>query len=352
MGASVLSKMGEIAPEQVLDMPPEDFCVAASLSEQACEGFKELRKDYNPEGLFEQFAASGVEIDSLADHGYPEKLRVIPDPPPVLFRTGGPLNERPAVAMVGSRKASASGLDVAREIAKRLGERGMGIVSGLALGVDAAAHEGALDADGYSIGVLGCGIDVTYPRRNSGLFIKMKEKGTVVSEYGLGEAPLPWRFPARNRIIAGLADVVVVVEAAEKSGALITAQHALDQGKEVWAVPGPVWAGECRGSNKLLRDGAGVLWDIQEFVDSIAPRFEDPDRDVDGNRPAGESIPGELPKLEADVLQGVNWEPTPVEVVAGRSGMHIKELLSTLVLLELKGYVVRHPGGAYARRSV
>ena len=203
---------------------------------------------------------------------------------PTLF-VNGEVPGGPVVAMVGSRKASATGVLAARTLGRALGERGVCVVSGLALGIDTAAHEGALEAGGPTVGVLGCGIDVVYPKSNRGLFGRVAAGGAVASEYYLGEAPLAWRFPARNRIIAGLSDVVVVVEAAEKSGALITARHALDAGRDVWAVPGPSGFAECRGSNALLADGAGVLWDVERFVEAVVPETAPRSLTLVGTRP-------------------------------------------------------------------
>jgi DNA processing protein len=274
----------------------------------------------------------------------------MPDPPPALFLRGR-LPEGASVALVGSRKASATGIETARELGRALGERGVCVVSGLALGVDAAAHEGALAAGGETVGVLGCGIDVVYPRSNRGLFERVRRGGAIVSEYYLGEAPLPWRFPARNRIIAGLCDAVVVVEAAQRSGSLITARHALEAGREVWAVPGPLLAAEYRGSNRLLSDGAGVIWDVEEFLDTVAPeRPEEAEEEVFS--PSGDVLPAGLPEHEALVLRGVGFEPTEVDVVAWRSGVAMRDLLPVLTLLELKGYVMRDAAGSFVRREV
>ncbi len=195
------------------------------------------------------------------------------------------------------------------------------------------------------------GNTVIYPRANGELFGRVRQSGAIVSEYYLGEAPLAWRFPARNRVIAGLCDTLVVVEAAEKSGALITARHALDAGRDVWAVPGPPLFSECRGSNRLLGDGAALLWDIAEFVDAVAPRGS-PERGAVGLRSAAEAVPDGLPENEALALAGVGFEPTEVDVVAGRSGVRMPELLPALALLELKGYVTRNQSGAFLRRAV
>jgi DNA processing protein len=275
-------------------------------------------------------------------------LREIPDPPPALF-VSGEVPDVPAVALVGSRKASRTGIECARALGGALGERGVCVVSGLALGVDAAAHEGALEAGGPTVGVLGCGIDIVYPRDNRGLFRAVKGAGALVSEYYLGEPPLAWRFPARNRVIAGLCDAVVVVEAPQKSGALITARHGAESGRDVWAVPGPLGATECRGSNRLLADGAGVLWDIPEFVEAYAQGAASL---MDTAPPAGgPPIPPSLPDREAAVLSGVGLEPTEVDAISGRSGLETAKVLSALALLELKGYVARGPGGLFVRRT-
>ncbi len=200
---------------------------------------------------------------------------------------------------------------------------------------------------------------MVYPRANRDLFRRLGAQGALVSEYPLGEAPLAWRFPARNRIIAGLSDAVVVVEAPEKSGALITARHALDAGRDVWAVPGPPGSPECRGSNKLLADGAGVLWDVPEFLEAVAGGGEDGGGVLASDRPPVPSavrereVPGAsagLPEGEAEVLRGVDFRSVGADVVAGRTGVEMRAVLSSLAMLELKGYVARDAAGNFARR--
>ncbi len=191
-----------------------------------------------------------------------------------------------------------------------------------------------------------------YPRENRELFGRVSEGGAIVSEYALGEASLAWRFPARNRIIAGLSDAVVVVEAPEKSGALITARHAVDAGRDVWAVPGPRGAPECRGSNRLLADGAGVLWDVDAFLDAVCgpAKAPGPTRDKEVV-PVLPDPPDGLPEREAEVLRGVDFRSAAADVVAGRTGVEMRNVLSSLAMLELKGYVVRDAAGNFARRA-
>jgi len=352
-GTSFVSRLGDIPLTSVPEMSSAELGQRVRMSERAVRAFEELRRDFDPEAMLRELGRRGISMLTPADADYPPRLMNVPDPPPALFVDGTlpeALPEGPAVAVVGSRKASVSGLDAARRVGRALGERGVCVVSGLALGIDAAAHEGGLEASGATVGVLGCGIDVVYPKRNHRLFEQVRESGALVSEYHLGEAPLAWRFPARNRIIAGLCGTLVVVEAAEKSGALITARHALDAGGDVWVVPGPMGLAECRGSNKLLADGAGCIWDVDEFVETIVPAPAG--GVVRRETPLEVSLPAGLAAGEAAALAGVGFEPTEVDAVAGRSGLKMQELLPALGLLELKGYVHRDGRGAFVRRSV
>lgn len=350
-GSSFINRLGELPPVEVLGTEARDLSRRVKTSDRAARAFDELRRDFDVDLTLARLAEKGIKALTLADEDYPDLLRGIPDPPPALF-VDGELPEEPCVGIVGSRKSSVTGIEAARELGRSLGERGVTVVSGLALGIDAASHDGALMGGGPTIGVLGCGIDVVYPKSNRGLFEKVRGGGAIVSEYYLGEAPLAWRFPARNRIIAGLCETIVVVEAADKSGALITARHALDSGRDVWAVPGPIHAAECQGSNKLLSEGAGVLWDVSEFVEMVAP-LSPPLDDRPGKRQeeAVRAVPPELPENEAAAFLGIGFEPTGVDVIAGRSGIEMSKLLPALAMLELKGYVARSASGVFVRKA-
>lgn len=349
IGKSLVAGLVCVEPQAVLDVGPEELATRTGLGESAVREISRLREEFDPGEIRDRLAAKGAWVITRADEEYPDRLGQIPDPPPALF-VAGEIPRGRSVALVGSRKASPTGIETARALGRALAERGACVVSGLALGIDAAAHEGALEGGGKTVGVLGCGIDVVYPRANLELFRRVREGGALVSEYYLGEAPLAWRFPARNRIIAGLCDQVVVVEAGEKSGALITARHAMESGRDVWAIPGPAGAPECRGSNRLLADGAGVLWDVGEFLDAVVPGAS-PDLDVapEAGTPL---VPEVLPEAEAVVLSGVGFGPTLADAVAARCGVQMGRVLSALALLELKGYVTRDRDGAYARRTV
>jgi len=345
VGSSLVARLGNLSPEAVFETPYSELVGNTGNFRKAERLFDGLQRGFDAGAIEDQLAARGISAITLADEDYPGLLRNAPDPPPALYLDGA-IPDAPSVALVGSRKASSTGIETANKLGCALAERGVCVVSGLALGVDAAAHQGAVDAGGLTVGVLGCGIDVVYPRSNRALFDSVRRHGALVSEYFLGEAPLAWRFPARNRIIAGLASSVVVVEAPEHSGALITASHGLEAGRDVWAVPGPPGVRECRGSNGLLADGAGVLWDVPEFLEAVAPRGGT------GLEPPDPSLPAGLPDTEAAALSGVGLEPRGVDAVARRSGIVMSELLPALALLELKGFVHRDAVGAYVRRAV
>ncbi len=265
--------------------------------------------------------------------GYPSALGGLPDAPPWLF-VRGTLPGESAVAVVGSRKASAYGLGMAEAIGRVLANAGWPVVSGLAAGIDAAAHRGCLDAGGVAVAVLGSGIDHWYPAANRRLGERiLGSRGGVVSEFGPGIVPEPWRFPARNRIISGLSGAVVVVEAAEKSGALVTARLALEQGREVFAVPGDVDRPTSAGTNRLIRDGAVPVVAVDELVEDLelvlgpAPRRAAP--------PPGSTLVGAVPR-------------TVSEIVA-ETGLSLGAVLSELARLQLAGSVVEVEGRYRAR---
>ncbi len=347
VGCSYVSRLDGAPPSDLLRMTTAEFAARFSVTDKARDAFDALRRSFDSEAMLGRLEERGISLLTQADGTYPTSLGEVPDPPPALY-VEGRLSAGPAVAVVGSRKATATGLESARALGRALGARGVCVVSGLALGVDAAAHEGALEVGASTVGVLGCGINVVYPSANRRLFDGVRSTGALVSEYFLDEAPLPWRFPARNRIIAGLSDAVVIVEAAEKSGALISARHAAEAGRDVWAVPGAISVPECRGSNCLLADGAGVLWDIDEFLASVGGQTGPPT--LCGRNPDEGTVPEGLPETEMAVLVGVGFGPSDVDAIAERSGVTMRDLLPALAILELKGYVTRGAGGAYVRR--
>jgi DNA processing protein len=264
------------------------------------------------------------------DRLFPERLRAIFDPPRALYLRGSGEPELlggRAVAVVGARSCSPYGAQVARTLARDLARAGLVVVSGLARGIDGEAHRGALEAHGLTVGVLGCGIDRDYPASHAHLSRRIEEKGLVVSEYEPGVEPGPWRFPARNRIIAGLCEAVVVVEARERSGALITADFALDEGREVFAVPGEITSSLSAGTNALLKLGAAPLTCSGDVLDALGIERERPVEAVEVSREA------------AQVLGLVRDSPAGADELALRGELEAGAVSVALTELELAGLV-------------
>jgi len=283
-----------------------------------------------------RLAAAGLRWVARTAASFPARLRAIHDPPPGLFVRGAAelsLLDRPSVAVVGARACSSYGAEVAGQLASELARAGVLVVSGLARGVDAAAHRGALDA-GRTVAVLGCGIDRDYPRAHAHLASRIAADGLILSEYAPGVEPAPWRFPARNRIVAGLARATVVVEARERSGALITADLALDEGREVMAVPGEITSHLSHGTNALLRLGATPVTCAADVLEAI------------GVEPAPQTpVPPVEPRL-AVIHASVVDAPAGVDELVRRTGLDAAHVSAVLTELELLG-LVAEAGGVY-----
>ncbi len=290
---------------------------------------------------------------SCLDKRYPAALSDIPDPPIVLFAEGDTdLLNMPALAMVGSRNPTAAGTDNAGAFAKFVAARGLAVVSGLAAGIDAAAHQGALDADGATIAVLGCGIDQCYPTANRGLQQRIASEGVVISEYPPGRAPIAGQFPARNRIISGLSLGTLVVEATRRSGSLITARLAGEQGRSIFAIPGSIHNPLARGCHQLIRQGALLVEDgddiFSELGGAIARAIATiPGDDLTDNRHATPDD-DEDPAYDK-VLDALGWDPANMDQLVDRTGLTTAELSSMLLIMELDGRVNTLPGGGYQR---
>jgi DNA processing protein len=292
------------------------------------------------------------------DPSYPIALTTIVDPPPVLWTRGrAAALSGPAVAIVGSRAASPYGLAVAEQLAGDLAASGLVIVSGLARGVDSAAHRGALAAGGVTVAVLGSGVDVIYPPEHAALGRAIDERGAVISELVPGTSPQQWFFPLRNRIISGLSRAVVVIEAGEKSGSLITARCALEQGRDVLAVPGNVLSGRNRGAHGLLRDGAKIVESADDILEELgmAPtpplgRAAEVSAPGAGARPRGtDDGRGPTPRPDPVLDCLVPGEACDLDAISERSGLNSSRLLPRLFELELLGLVRRVGGGRFVR---
>jgi DNA processing protein len=288
--------------------------------------------------------ASGLTAVPWFDAAYPAQLAAIADPPIVLWARGDlSVLAEPAVAVVGARRATPTGLAVARRLAGDLAEAGLCVVSGLARGVDGAAHAGALAQGRPTVAVLGCGADIVYPREHAPLAARVVERGALVSEFSPGTPPLPRHFPIRNRLISGLALAVVIVEASDKSGSLITARMALEQGRDVLAVPGSVLSGQYRGSHALIKDGARLVETVKDVLEEIG--WVTPG----GNPTPGVTRTGAAPHLSPLELAMAPAEPYSLDDLAAQTRRTAQDLLAEIGRLELRGRIVRSAGGRYVR---
>ena len=285
-------------------------------------------------------------VVTLADEGYPKTLLEIADPPPLLYAVGrAELLQSASLAIVGSRNASAQGARNAEDFAKALSDAGLTIVSGLAVGIDAAAHRGGLAGAGSTVAVLGTGVDVIYPRQNAVLAAAIGERGLLVSEFPLGTAPAAYNFPRRNRLISGLARGCLVVEAALASGSLITARAAADQGREVFAIPGSIHSPLSKGCHELIKTGAKLVESAEDVLAELS-----------GFRPsrfASTTARTAAPAAElggpAGLLVHMGHDPMDIDSLCTLAGMTAEQVSSELLRLELDGRVTALPGGLYQR---
>lgn len=290
---------------------------------------------------------AGVEIVRFTSREYPARLRMIADPPPFLYIKGAlKVEDDQSVAIVGSRSASDYGRRVARDLARGLASLGFTVVSGMARGIDGAAHESALQAGGRTIAVLGSGVERPYPPEHETLYRRISENGAVVSELPVGTRPLAFNFPARNRLISGLSLGVVVVEATEKSGSLITASLALEQGREVFAVPGEAGASRSRGAHQLIRQGAKLVETVNDIIEEIAPQLIRRAGTVP--EPRARVLPPNAGENTRKILILLQDNPLHVDQVIERSGLSPAQVLGILLDLELQGFIRQSPGKMYA----
>jgi DNA processing protein len=294
-------------------------------------------------------AEHGIDVLTEADNAYPRPLRQIHDPPGVLFRRGQPEpQDELAVAIVGTRHATRYGLAQAERLAGSLARTGFTVVSGLARGIDAAAHRGAMSAGGRTIAVLASGLLEIYPPEHDRLAEEVAANGCLLSESPPRMIPLSGAFPQRNRIISGLCVGTIVVEAPDRSGALITARHAYEQGREVFAVPGPIDSRMSRGCHALIKDGAKLIESIDDVLAELGPLADNIERE-DGTRV---QHPAELVlnEIEQQVLAAIDSSPTSIDAVATTSGLAIHRVLATISVLEMRR-LVRHTSGTQVVRS-
>jgi DNA processing protein len=310
---------------------------AIGLNTKSIDNLEKVRSSISLDKIWETIHNQGITVLTWEDEDYPDRLREVSQSPPVLYVRGEILPEDGwAVAVVGTRRISAYGRQVTERIATQLAQAGVTVVSGLARGIDGVAHKAALQAGGRTIAVLGCGVDRVYPPEHRTLAAQIMENGALISDYPPGTLPEASNFPPRNRIISGLAMATVVVEAGNRSGALITADFAAEQGREVFAVPGNVLAPQSLGTNRLIQDGARIMLDPQEILEVL-----------DLTRISEQSVARTvLPSnaTEAQLFQVLSHEPLHVDEIRNQTDLTIEQVTSTLALMELKG-MVRQVGG-------
>lgn len=290
--------------------------------------------------------AAGIKMIPFSDAAYPASLRAIADPPPLLYVKGELHdNDSRAIAIVGSRSASDYGRRIARDLARGLASFGFTVVSGMARGIDGMAHESALQAGGRTLAVLGSGVDRAYPPEHEMLYRRISENGAVISELPMGARPVAFNFPARNRLISGLSLGVVVVEATEKSGSLITASLAAEQGREVFAVPGEAGASRSRGSHRLIRQGAKLVETVEDIIEEVAPQLSR--RNGDAAPASARSLPENSGPAARQIFALLKETSLQVDQVIEQSGLPAPQVLQVLLDLELQGFVCQTPGKIY-----
>lgn len=314
------------------------------LNEKDCNTMLQANKIWDLQGEYESLVKKQIRLVTCFDPEYPKKLADIPDKPYALYVKGSlPDEQLFSVAIVGARNCSRYGEKHAYEFAKALSGHGIQVISGLARGIDGTSHRGTLAGQGKTFAVLGSGADICYPRENIGLYGDILEKGGgILSELPPGTAPRPYHFPRRNRIISGLSDLVLVMEAREKSGSLITADMALEQGKDVYALPGPVDSSLSRGCHQLIRQGAGILVSPEMLLEELG---------ISGGifQEKNTEAKKMLESLEDMVYSSVVLYPRNIGQIMDESGLSAQEVLETLVSLEIKGYIKEVSKNYYIR---
>lgn len=306
-----------------------------------------LSKEYRDtvDRTIEEIDKKNINVITLNSSTYPELLKNICDPPVCLYVKGKLYADELSIAVVGSRRASGYGITVAKKISGELAQSNICVISGMARGIDTAAHVGALSVKGRTIAVLGCGIDLVYPPENKKLMEQIIEYGAVISEYPPGVEPAPHHFPVRNRIVSGMSVGVLVVEAGEKSGSLITAQLALEQGRDVYALPGNVISINSKGTNKLIQDGAKLVTSVQDILDELHwyKNFNTKNVHFENNSKINSSLNND----EKDVFELLSFESLYIDEIQKKLSINMPLLHSILLSLEMKGLIKRDPGGKY-----
>jgi DNA processing protein len=334
-------------PEAVFSAPLKELLRIEGLGERVAGEIQKGPSEKVVKRELSLLEEVGGKIVTLKDHDYPKRLKDIYDPPALLYLRGELTRvDELAVAIVGSRKTSGYGREVTERIGKDLARYGVTVVSGMARGIDSVAHKGALQGGGRTIAVLGCGVNVIYPSENRNLFYQIIDQGAVLSEFPMGSPPEAGHFPRRNRIISGLSLGVVIVQASAESGSLITAGYALEQGREVFAVPGNVGAEGSRGTNRLIREGAKLVESSEDILEEILPQWGREGEMV----PKAETPVPSLTEAEKILYRLVGETPLHIDAIIRESQLDPGSVSSLLLNLELKGLISQWPGKCFSKK--
>ena len=350
IGSIRLKKLMEYfgKPENILKAKPKKLMAASGIDGKIAAKIVSVKK----EDLDREFSLArkhGIKIITQEDSGYPENLKYIPDPPIVLYVKGELKEEdRFGIAIVGSRRASFYGLSLAEKFAFELAENGLTVISGMARGIDTRAHRGALKGGGRTIAVMGSGFNHIYPEENKELCEKISQSGAVISEFPIDTKPLPQNFPRRNRVISGLSLGVLVVEAARNSGALITADFALEQGKEVFALPGKVDSSTSFGTNGLIKQGAKLVSCIDDILEELILPIKN--KNLDDNAGADNKLESSfVDKEEGAIYNSISGQAIQLDELAEKTNMDIPRISAILLKLQLKRLIKQLPGKQFIR---
>lgn len=341
---NLLERFG--TPEKIFSVPVSEMLEVEGLRKETAQSIRSRACTADPLKVLEKIQKLGARIITFSDPSYPSQLRKIHGPPMLLYLLGKEIPPKtPLVALVGSRHPTPYGLKGAEGLAQGLARRGLGVVSGMARGIDSAAHGGSLGGKGYTVAVLGTGIDIIYPASNRKLFQEISLRGTVLSEFPPGTPPEPRNFPIRNRVISGLSRAVVVVEATMSSGSLITASLALDQGREVFAVPGSINSFKSRGCHRLIKEGAALVESSDDIIDGLGLNYgNSTKRDTFKEKP----LPP-MDESEKAIFDILGDYPVHIDEIVRQGGFEPGLALSILLRMELKGIVRQLAGKMFVR---
>jgi len=345
VGNSIFLKLLQAfgSPDKALEADEYDL-INAGIRRDVARNI--IKRDFlsDPEKEIEKIRKLNARIITFDSEEYPPLLKEIDYPPVLLYALGKKIpSDQFFIAVVGSRNASHYGIRTAGNISYRLARLGIGIVSGMAKGIDTYAHKGAIKANGYTIAVLGTGIDVIYPRENRELFQKIKESGTIITEFPTGTPPEAKNFPIRNRIISGISKGVLVVEATRRSGSLITASFAIDQGREVFAIPGMIDSIRSQGTHFLIKQGAKLVEDVEDILEEFGIRVEEPQDKKEDKALI------KLNNQEKKIYECLDETPVHIDEIIRSTELDPSEVLSTLLRMELKGIVRQMPGRLFVK---